>query len=101
MKKSLLLVLIVLLVALAIYIALNGFAVGNLEVLSYRGIQERNLDLDETIQKASKLAEKDFKNMINDVEENTKKLINEKKEYEDMAQVSVDGTRISRTNSRI
>ncbi len=88
MKKSLLLVLIALLIILAVYIALNGFAIGNVEVLSYKGIQERNAKLDDTIQQASKLAEKDFKNMINDVEQNTKKLINEKKEYEDMALVN-------------
>ena len=101
MKKSLLIVLIVLLVALAIYIALSGFTIGNVEVLSYKGIQERNADLDQTIQKASKLAEKDFKSMINNVEENTKELIKAKKEYEDMVQVSTDGTRNTRTNRRI
>ena len=101
MRKSLLLVLITLLVALAIYFALNGFAIGNVEVLSYTGIQERNEELDSTIQNASKLAEKDFKNMINDVEQNTKKLISEKKEYEDTVLISGDETRFSWANSRI
>lgn len=101
MRKSLLLVLITLLIALAIYIALNGFAIANVEVLSYTGIQERNEELDSTIQNASKLAEKDFKNMINDVEQNTKKLISEKKEYEDTVLISGDETRFSWANSRI
>ena len=101
MKKSLLLVLIVLLIALAIYIVLQGFAIGNVEVLSYKGIQERNLKLDETIQQASKLAEKDFKNILSDIDQNTKKLINEKKEYEDMVAVSSDGTRNNKSTSRI
>ncbi len=92
MKKSLLLVLIALLIALAIYIALNGFAIADVEVLGYTGIQDRNAELDETIQRASKLAEKDFKNAINDVEQNTKKLVSAKKEYEDMISTSPDGT---------
>lgn len=91
MKKVLMVVLIGLLIALGIYIALNGFQIGNVEVLSYQGIVERNKKLDEKIQESSKLAEKDFKQIVNEVKENSKKLEQQKKEYEDMTLVSTEG----------
>ncbi len=91
MKKVLMVVLIGLLLALGIYIALNGFQIGNVEVLSYQGIVERNKKLDEKIQESSKLAEKDFKQIVNEVKENSKKLEQQKKEYEDMTLVSTEG----------
>ena len=64
MKKLLMLILIGLLVILGIYIAIVGFEVGNVEILSYVGIQNKNKELNQKIQEASKLAEKDFKNMM-------------------------------------
>ena len=88
MKKLLMLILIGLLVTLSIFIALYGFEIGNIEVLSYVGIQKRNKELDEKIQESSKLAEKDFKLAVSAVEENSKKLQQQKKEYEDMTTIS-------------
>ena len=61
MKKLLMLILIVLLVALSAYIVIEGFEVGSIEILSYVGLQSKNENLDETIQQSSKLAEKDFR----------------------------------------
>ena len=55
MKKLLLIILITLLVALSAYIAIYGFKIANVEVLSYNDIKKRNGELDETIQKASKI----------------------------------------------
>lgn len=91
MKKLLMLILIVLLVALGAFIAISGFEVANIEVLGYTGIQEKNEKLDETIQEASKLAEKDFKQAIRTIEDTSKKLEQTKKEYEDMTVISSDG----------
>lgn len=87
------LILIGLLVILSIFIVINGFEIGNIQVLSYRGIQSNNKELDETIQKASKLAEKDYKQAVSDVQENSKKLQQQKKEYEDMIAISGEDTR--------
>lgn len=91
MKKLLLIILITLLTALSVYIVICGFQIGNVEVLSYNGIRQRNHELDEKIQEASKLAQKDFKSVLSDINTNTKKLISEKKEYEDLVAVNSEG----------
>ena len=91
MKKLLILILIGLLLALSIFIVVSGFEIGNIEVLSFTGIQNRNKELDETIQQASKLAEKDYKQAVSNVLENSKKLEQTKKEYEDMTAISSEG----------
>jgi len=91
MKKLLMLILIGLLVMLSIYIVVVGFEAGSVEVLSYVGIQYKNNALNEKIQEASKLAEKDFKQAVSTVKENSKKLEQTKKEYEDLMVVSSEG----------
>ncbi len=91
MKKLLMLILIGLLLALSIYIGFNGFEVGNIEVLSYKGIQRKNKELDEKIQESSKLAEKDYRQILSTVQESSKKLAQAKNDYEDMTAVSSEG----------
>lgn len=91
MKKLLMLILIVLLVALSAFIAVKGFEVSGVEVLSYMGIRNRNEELDNTIQEASKLAEKDYRQAVSTVQDSSKKLEQTKKEYEDMTAVSTEG----------
>ena len=88
MKKLLMLILIGLLLMLSIYIGLNGFGIGNIEVLSYKGIQAKNKDLDAKIQESSKLAEKEYKQTVSAVLESSKKLEQARKDYEDMTAVS-------------
>lgn len=91
MKKLLILILIALSLALSIFIIMNGFEIGNIEVLSYTGIQKRNNQLDEKIQESGKLAEKDFRQATTKVQESSKKLEQAKKEYEDMTVISSEG----------
>lgn len=91
MKKLLILILIALLVALSIFIVIQGVNIGSLEILGVKGIQSKSSQLDEKIQQAGKLAEKDYQQALNDVKTNTKKLQEEKKNYEDMTQISEDG----------
>lgn len=91
MKKLLILVLIALLLTLSIFIVIQGVHIGSLEILGVKGIQEKSSELDEKIQQAGKLAEKDYQQALNDVKTNTKKLQEEKKNYEDMTQISEDG----------
>lgn len=92
MKKLLMLILIGLLLILSIYIAVSGFEVGNVQVLSYMGIQQKNRELNGKIQEASKLAEKDYRQAVSTVEESSKKLEQTKKEYDDMTVISSDGS---------
>lgn len=90
MKKLLLLVLIGLLIALSVFIGINGFEIGQLQILGFTGIQDKNAELDAKIQEASKLAEKDYKKAISTVEENAKELEQKKKEYEEMIDITVE-----------
>ena len=96
MKKTLLLILIALLVALSIYIVLNGFQIGNIEVLSYNNIVQRNNELDDRIKEASKLVETNYRSAISDVQTAFKNEKDEKQEYENEAIVETeDGTHLA------
>lgn len=88
MKKLLILILIGLLLALSIFIVMQGFSIGKIEVLGIKGIQEKSEELDEKIQEAAKLAEKDYAQAVSDVNTNAKKLEEEKQNYEDMTAIS-------------
>lgn len=91
MKKLLILILIALLLALSIFMVIQGVSIGKIEILGIKGIQQKNSQLDEKIQQAGKLAEKDYQQAVNDVKTNTKKLKDEKKNYEDMTAISEEG----------
>ena len=91
MKKTLMLVLICLLLILCGYVTVKGFNIGNTEILGFKTIQDRSKALDEKIQEADKLSEKDYKQAISTVQTDTKKLQQEIKKYEDMTAVSSDG----------
>ena len=88
MKKLLILILIALLLALTGIIVINGVEFGSLEILGIRGIQEESEKLDDKIQEAGKLAQKDFQQAVKDVEDNSKKLKETKAEYDEMTAIS-------------
>ena len=90
MKKLLILILIVLLLALSIFIVVQGVSIGSVDILGIKSIQDKSLALDEKIQEATRLAEKDYRQAVSDVDTNAKKLEEEKKNYEDMTTVSSD-----------
>lgn len=91
MKKLLILILIGLLLTLSIFVVVKGINVGNIQILGINGIQEKSKALDEKIQEASKLSEKDYQQAISTLEDSTKKLQQQKKKYEDMTQISEEG----------
>ncbi len=88
MKKLLILILIALLLALAGIVAINGVQIGSFEILGIKGIQNSSAELDEKIQEAGKLAQKDFQQAVKDVQDNSKKLEETKQEYEEMTAIS-------------
>ena len=90
MKKLLISILIALLLILSIFIAINGLNVGKIEVLCIRGINQKNSELDQKIQQATQLSTIDYQKAVDEVEENSKKLTEEKKNYEDMALLNTD-----------
>lgn len=96
MKKLLILILIALLLALSIFVVIQGISVGKLEILGVKGIQTKSSEVDAKIQEAGKLAEKDYQQAINTVENNAKKLKEEKQNYEDLVAINTeDGTQIT------
>lgn len=90
MKKLLILILIALLAGLSVYTFVQGISIGSIEILGIKGIEAKNASLDQKIQEAGKLAEKDYVQAINTVTTDTKKLKEEKKNYEDMTAISED-----------
>ncbi len=90
MKKLLILSIIVLLTILIVITAINGLHIGGLEILGIRGMQEKNAELDNKIQEATKLASTDFKKAQTQVTDNMKQLETKKQEYQDMVTVSTD-----------
>lgn len=90
MKKLLILILIALLLTLSIFLVIQGIHIGNFEILGIRDIQAKSNELDEKIQEAAKLAEKDYKQAVSNVETNAKKLKEEKANYDEMV-ATVDG----------
>ena len=91
MKKLLILVLIALLTTLSFLVIFKGVNLGSIEILGIKDIQENNSILDETIQRAGKLAEKDFTLVQKEVKENTKRLKQEKENYEELTTISEEG----------
>lgn len=91
MKKILILILIALILALSIYIVMNGLTIGKIEILGINGIRDKNAELDQQVEQASRLAEQDFKQTVNTVESNVQELQKEKQEYQDMTAVSSEG----------
>jgi len=90
MKKLLISILILLLIALSIFIGLKGYKIGSLDVLGIKGIQEKNDQLDIKLEEATKLASIDYKKVTGEVQENAKKLTEEKKKYEDIITLNAD-----------
>lgn len=88
MKKLLILILIALLSVLSIYVVLKGVSIGSLEILGIKGIRDENAKLDQTIQQAGKLAEKDYVQALAEIDTDAKKLKQEKERYEDMTAIS-------------
>lgn len=88
MKKLLLLILITLLVILNVYVVINGLTLGNITILGIKGIQDKNAELDTTIEQATKLASTDYPKALSNINTDAKKLETEKKNYEDMITIS-------------
>ena len=95
MKKLLIGVLIALLMTLTVYLVIQWLNIGNFEILGVNGIKEKNNKLDEKIQEAGKLVEKDYKQDVSDVHSNSKKLQEEKKNYEDMTALTDGETQVA------
>ena len=91
MKKLLISILILLLLILSIFIATKGLKIGGIEILSIKGIGEKNSELDSKIQDATAKATVQFPKIVNEVNTNAKKLTEKKNKYNEMATVYTSG----------
>ena len=90
MRKLLLGLISILLLALSIYMVACGMTFGSLEVNGIPAIQEENAKLDQKIQKATKLKNTDYPTNVASLESAYKKLMTEKENYEQILALGVD-----------
>ena len=91
MKKLLILILIALLLALCGFIAIQGVSLGSVKILGIREMQDKNADLEEKIQEATSLVQKDYASTKNQVEQSSETYETTKKDYEDKVIISEGG----------
>ena len=91
MKKSLITLVIVLLMILTGITIIKGVTIGKWTVLGIKQIQEKNNQLDEQIQTATRLASTDYQSKIRSLNNAIKDLQSKKQNYEDMVNVSTEG----------
>lgn len=90
MRKILLGLLVILLLALAVYTAVYGIELGGLKINSIPAIKEENEILESKIDKASKLRTTQYPSEITVLEGAYKKLVAEKENYEQILALGVD-----------
>lgn len=90
MRKILLSLLTIFLLGFAIYIAVYGLNLGNIEIKSIPAIKEENAKLEQKITNASKLRNTDYTQSVASLENAYKKLMTEKDNYEQMLALGVD-----------
>lgn len=91
MKKTLILILIVLVLALTIFTLINGLQIGSFSIWGIRTIQDENAKLDETVTQATRLASSTFPGKVSEVNASMEELEKQKTTYEDMVAVSNTG----------
>ena len=92
MKKLLILILIALLVLLGYFIIIQGVGTeGSLQILGIKGIQAKNAELEQKIQEATSLAEKDYQSVLSEIKQNTQSFEDAKKRYEDNVIINEGG----------
>lgn len=92
MKKLLILILIALLVLLGYFIIIQGVGTeGSLQILGIKGIQAKNAELEQKIQEATSLAEKDYQSILSEIKQNTQGFEDAKKTYEDNVTINEGG----------
>lgn len=90
MRKLLISVLIVILLAVAGYMCYNGITIINYRISGLKEIKKLNENLDERISVASKLVSTDYPTQISNISKSMKDLKSEKEKYDNMVTISTD-----------
>ena len=91
MKKLLILILIALLLALCGFIAIQGVNLGSVKILGISEMQDKNADLEEKIQEATSLVQKDYASAKNEVEQSSEEFEEVKDIYENKIIINENG----------
>ena len=97
MKKLLISILIVLLLILTVVAMYKGIHLGGIEIIGFAQVKEKSAALDESIKRATMLASSDYKKALDDIENDIKKLDEEKKNYDDIVALST-GSQVQAAN---
>ena len=81
MRKILLSIIILLLIAFGFTAVKNGFKIGNFQILSVAQIDEKNNELDSEIEKVNTLNDTEYPNKINELKTASNNMNNAKSEY--------------------
>lgn len=88
MKKILIAILIILLLALGYFIIIPGLDIGSFKLFGVLDLKEENNNIDQKINQATKLTNEDYPNIMKDIDTNAKQLIKVKQDYEDLTKYS-------------
>lgn len=90
MRKLLIGLITILLLALAVYIVVSGLSFAGIEISSITAIQEENARLENKIEQANNLKNTTYPQSVTTLETAYKKLMNEKENYEQILALGVD-----------
>lgn len=90
MRKLLMLVLIVLLLAVTGYSVTKGLSIGDIKILGYKDIKIESAKIDAEITNITTLKEMNYKKTLSDIESNAKTLLQEKEKYASLVSASTD-----------
>ncbi len=90
MRKILIIILDIALIALVGYIAIEGISIGNQEVFGFEQLKQESESLDNSLEEVSQLINRDYPKAINDLETAEKNLQTQKESYNDLVVISTD-----------
>ena len=90
MRKLLISVLIIILLAIALYMCYNGITLINFRVSGIKEIQQLNENLDNQILAASTLVSNDYPTELSNLSKSLKELKTEKENYDNLVNISTD-----------
>lgn len=90
MRKILLGLLTILLLALSVYTVIFGITIGKFQIKGVKAIQQENAKLESKIETANKLKNTEYPSNVTTLENSYKKLMAEKENYEQILELGVD-----------
>lgn len=90
MKKLLLSIVIILVLALTIVTVIQGLHIGGINILGVKEIQEEDQTLEKKLTEATQLVSTEYPNKLSELDTDISKMKEYKQKYEDMVAVSTD-----------